>query len=120
MDMSDQLPAGPAAVIDAINAHDLSAFLAPFSHDALVNDHHRLFRGMGAIHAWAQAEIIGANLSVSIDDVREHYGDIIATATPSGAADRSGQLAFHFYLRGATVVQLVLIPFAGTKEAAAA
>lgn len=117
--MTDALPATVKSTIDAINAHDLESFLEHFADDAIVNDHHRLIRDKNEIRSWAQTEMIGSNLALNVESVRDHHGDFIVTGRAESST-RTGTIALYFSLRGDTIVRLVAIPFAGLGEARAA
>jgi hypothetical protein len=109
--------AGPtASMIQAMSDNDLEAFVAPFAADALVNDHHRQFKGKEAIREWSK-EIIDAEARLSVSDVRDHHGDQIVTGTVQGnyaQADfpKPARHAFYFSIRGEEVSQLVVLPVA--------
>ena len=53
----------------AVNAFDLDAMVAPFAKDAFVNDARREFRGIEAIRAWADREIIGDRVTIDVREV---------------------------------------------------
>lgn len=132
------LPAAVTAVLGAIREKNLEAFTAAFTDDALVNDKHRMFDGIDAIGRWARVEIIGENVSVSVLDSTEHYGETILTATFSGGHNRekfdefvvNGSIAvlhggmaeayhaLYFTLRDGRISQLIITPIDGSSPIA--
>jgi hypothetical protein len=108
------LPAAVAAYINATNAVDVSALLATFADDALVNDQFQDFWGKPAIGEWAARDIIGARLTMYVFDVVEHHENVVVTAYVDGDLDKRGlpdplALAFHFSLRGTQIVRLIIL-----------
>ena len=112
--MSAKLPAPISAYVRATNDHDLDAFLASFSEDALVNDVQREFWGKAAIAKWAEREIFGAKVTMEVVNAVDHYGDLIVTAKLDGNYDKSGLpdpliLTFYFTLRGNKITKLIIL-----------
>jgi ketosteroid isomerase-like protein len=107
-DVTGQLPAAVAAYVKASNAADMSAYLATFVDDPLVNDIRREFWGKPAIKAWAEHEIFGANVSMEVLRGVEHYGDVILTAKLDGTYDPL-ILTFYFALREGGIVRLIIL-----------
>src|SRR5271170_5414162 len=73
----------------AMNAFDLDAMVAPFAKDAFVNDARREFRGIEAIRAWADREIIGDRVTVAVQEIVGNYGDTIVRGAYDGNFDKS-------------------------------
>ncbi|MDB5582448.1 MAG: hypothetical protein JWR80_7624 [Bradyrhizobium sp.] len=118
--MTAELPKPVADFIDATNRFDIEGFMAPFAHDALINDRHRPFWGTDAIRKWSEIEMVGDHVTIEVRDVREHYGDVIVTAKVDGDYDKSDLppeliLAFYFTVRGDKIVQIILMPVGGRK-----
>ena len=108
------LPAPVAAYIEATNAFDLRALLATFCDDAFVNDQLEDYWGKVAIAEWAARDIIGAQLTMYVVKVLEHYGHVAVTAYVDGRYDKRGLpsplvLTFHFSPRGDEIVQLIIL-----------
>ena len=57
-----------ATYIEATNSFDLERLLSVFADDALVNDQLRDYWGKPAIREWAARDIIGASLTMDVDD----------------------------------------------------
>lgn len=87
--MSTKLSGIVAANIQAINAHDLDAFVATFTDDAYVNDARRQINGIDAIRRWASKEIIGDSVTIEPREVSEHYGEIIVSGKYDGTYDKT-------------------------------
>jgi hypothetical protein len=102
-----------AAYVEATNSLDLERLLATFADDALVNDQLRDYWGKAAIREWAQHDIIGERLMMTVTAVVEHYGNFIVTANVDGDFDKRGLpnplvLAFYFTPHGDRIVQLIV------------
>jgi hypothetical protein len=112
--MSAKLPAPITAYIQATNDHDLDAFLASFSEDALVNDIQREFWGKAAIAKWAAREIFGPKVTMEVVNVVDHYGDLIVTAKLDGDYDKTGLpdpliLTSYFTLHGDKITKVIIL-----------
>jgi hypothetical protein len=103
-----------AAYVEATNSFDLERLLATFADDALVNDQLRDYWGKPAIGEWAAHDIMGANLTMDVTNVIEHYGNFIVTANVSGNFDITGLpdplvYTFYFTAHGDRIVQLIIL-----------
>jgi ketosteroid isomerase-like protein len=112
--MSAKLPAPITAYVQATNDHDIDAFLASFSEDALVNDVQREFWGKAAIAKWAEREIFGAKVTMEVVNAVDHYGDLIVTAKLDGNYDKTGLpdpllMTFYFMLRSDKITKLIIL-----------
>jgi hypothetical protein len=112
--MTPTLPTPIAEYVEASNAFDGDRLIAAFAGDALVNDARREFRGVEAIKAWADQEIIGDKVTVDVKAVREHYGDFIVDAVVDGNFDKSKLpavivLTHYFTVRDDKIVSLIII-----------
>jgi len=108
------LPDPIAAFVAAINSLDPEALLACFANEALVNDQLRDHWGLDAIGSWVREEVVGMRLTMKVVKVVEHFGDTIVTAEMDGDYEKAGLpvplvLAFHFTLRAAKVVRLIIL-----------
>jgi hypothetical protein len=108
------LPPAVANHIQAINLCDLTALLATFVDDALVNDQLTEYWGKEAIAAWAARDIIGERLTLKVVKAVRHYGHSIITAHAGGLFDKRGlpdplTLALYFSLYENQVVQLIIL-----------
>jgi hypothetical protein len=72
--MPDNLPTPIDRYVTAMNSFDVDGLLSTFVADALVNDVQREFWGTDSIRRWAEKEIIGDKVTVSITEVKEHHG----------------------------------------------
>ncbi len=112
--MAFKLPLPVATYIEASNAADRAAFLAAFAEDAIVNDVQREFRGKAAIGAWADKEIFGANVRMTIERAEDHYGQIIVAAKIDGTYDKAGLpdpllLTFYYSLARDRIASLIIL-----------
>ena len=55
------VPAPVNRAVDAVNAGNTNAFLSEFAADGWIDDNGRRFTGHGAMRAWSDRELIGAN-----------------------------------------------------------
>ncbi len=108
------LPPLIAAFVDATNSFDLERLLATFAEDALVNDQLRDYWGKAAIREWAERDIIGERLTMTVTTLVGHYGNFIVSANVDGDFDKRGLpdplvLAFYFTPHNAMIVQLIIL-----------
>jgi hypothetical protein len=95
------------ALIDAANDNDLTAFLAGFTADGVVDDWGREFRGADRITAWSDAEFIGKQVSLEVQDVRDKDGEIVVTAQVGGQGF-NGPSHFSFQVEGDKVSRMTI------------
>src|SRR5580692_13172856 len=81
------LPSLVAAFVEATNSFDLERLMVTFADDALVNDQLRDHWGKAAIRDWAERDIIGERLTISVTRVVKHYQNFIVTADIDGNFD---------------------------------
>jgi len=108
------LPAVITEFIRATNDHDGEAFIGTFAKDALVNDFARNFWGTDAIKKWSDKEMIGDKVTFEVDEVVDHYGDIIISALTDGNYDKSKSpdptyLDYYFTVKGNKIVKMIVI-----------
>jgi hypothetical protein len=108
------LPPAIEQFIAGVNSFDSASLLEPFADDALLNDNHREFWGKAAIKEFTDREFIGDRVTLSITDVREHYGQFIVAAKTDGNYDKTNLpdpliLSFYFTLKNETIVTLIII-----------
>jgi hypothetical protein len=75
--------------IEAVNAFDVEAIVATFADDALVNDAHREFWGLGAIRRWVAKEMVGDRVTLEVAEVISHYETTIVRARYDGDYDKT-------------------------------
>lgn len=88
--MTTTLPEIATAYVRATNNHDATAFIALFVDGAIVNDNGRVFRGLDAIKAWGDREIMGAQVTLEVLDVVDRDGETVLTTKVDGNFDRTG------------------------------
>lgn len=110
-----QLDQAIADHIAGVNALDVDAVVAPFTDDAFVNDARREFRGIDAIRAWAEREMVGDKVTIEVREVVDNYGDTIVRAAYDGEYDKTilppGELILsnYFGVRGGKITSLIVI-----------
>lgn len=88
--MTTTLPEPAATYVRATNDHDATAFIACFAENAVVNDAGREFRGIAAIKAWSDHEIMDAQVKLEVQGVADRDGEITITTKVDGNFDRTG------------------------------
>lgn len=81
--MTAHVPAPVQAVLDAVEAGDRRAFLAAFSPAGTVDDWGRRFTGE-KIAEWSDAEFIGKNVTLTVDDVEVEGAQVVVRAQVGG------------------------------------
>lgn len=108
------LPPLVSAFVEATNSFDLERLMLTFADDALVNDQLRDYWGKTAIREWAERDIIGERLTISITKILQHYDNFIVTADIDGNFDKRGLpdplvLAFYFTPHNNLIIQLIIL-----------
>jgi len=106
-----QLPEFAAAYVRATNNHDAAAFIACFTESAVVNDAGQEFRGIEAIKAWSDHEIMEAQVALEVLDVADRNGEVTITTKVDGNFDRTGLpdpliINHHITVEGEKIVRL--------------
>jgi hypothetical protein len=108
------LPPLIAGFVEATNDFDLDRLMGTFSDDALVNDQLRDYWGKAAIRSWAERDIIGERLSITVTKIVSNHGNFVVTANVDGNFDKRGLpdplvLAFYFTSDNELIVQLIIL-----------
>ena len=110
-----QLDKSSRSTSQAVNAFDVDAVVATFAEDAFVNDARREFRGIDAIRAWAEREMVGDKVTIEVREVVDNYGDTIVRAAYDGEYDKTnlppGELILsnYFGVRDGKITSLIVI-----------
>lgn len=112
--MSTELTGVVAEHVAAVNAFDTDAIVATFAGDAYVNDVHREIAGIDAIRRWVATEVVGDKLTMAVQEVVDHHGDIIVRAAYDGEYDKTNVpdpliLSNYFSIRDGKIISLVVI-----------
>ena len=88
--------------------------MGTFSDDALVNDQLRDYWGKAAIRSWAERDIIGERLTITVTKIVNNHGNFVVTANVDGNFDKRGLpdplvLAFYFTSHDELIVQLIIL-----------
>ena len=105
--MSVVLPKPVQALVDAANSGDTSAFLAGFTADGVVDDWGREFRGADEIRGWSDAEFIGVDVALEVDEVELDPNRTIIAATVGGNGF-NGPSHFTFITVGGLVSRMTI------------
>jgi hypothetical protein len=101
--------------IAAANAFETDAIVATFAEDAFVNDARREFRGIDAIRAWVEREMVGDKVTIDVREVVDNYGDTIVRGAYDGEYDKTnlppGELIMsnYFGVRDGKITSLIVI-----------
>jgi hypothetical protein len=99
----------------AVNTFDTDAIVATFAEDAFVNDARREFRGIDAIRAWVEREMVGDKVTIDVREVVDNYGDTIVRGAYDGEHDKTnlpaGELIMsnYFGVRDDKITSLIVI-----------
>jgi hypothetical protein len=112
--MATELTGVVADHITAVNAFDTDAIVATFADDAYVNDAHREIAGIDAIRRWVEKEMVGDKVTLDVQEVVDHYGDIIVRAAYDGEFDKTNLpdsliMSNYFSVRDGRIVSLAVI-----------
>jgi hypothetical protein len=112
--MSTELTGVVAEHVAAVNAFDTDAIVATFAGDAYVNDVHREIAGIDAIRRWVAKEIVDDKVTMAVQEVVDHHGDIIVRAAYDGDYDKTNLpdpliLSNYFSIRDGKIISLVVI-----------
>ena len=112
--MSTELPAIVAEYIAAVNDFDTDRIVATFAPDAYVNDNRREIWGTESIRAFMAKEFVGDHVTMEVQEVIDHYGDIIVRAQFDGTYDKTNLpdelvMSSYFSVREGRIVSLAVI-----------
>ena len=112
--MSNELTGIVAEHIAAVNAFDTDAIVATFAGDAYVNDVHREIAGVDAIRGWVAKELVGDKVTMDVQEVVDHHGDIIVRAAYDGDYDKTDLpdpliLTNYFTVENGKIASLIVI-----------
>jgi hypothetical protein len=112
--MSTELPAIVAEHIAAVNAFDTERIVATFAPGAYVNDNRREIWGTDAIRAFIAKEFVGDHVTMEVQEVIDHYGDIIVRARYDGTYDKTNLpevlvMTSYFAIRDGKITSLTVI-----------
>lgn len=100
--------------VRAVNAFDTDAVVATFAEDAYINDASREIRGLDAIRAFVDKEIVGDHVTMNVTEVIDHHGDTIVRAAYDGDFDKTNLpdpviLTNYFSVRDEKIVSMITI-----------
>ncbi len=112
--MSTELSGIVAEHVAAVNRFDLDAIVATFAEDAYVNDAHREISGRAAIRRWVAKEMVDDKVTLDVQEVIDHHGDVIVRAAYDGDYDKTGLpeplvMSNYFGVRDGRIVSLAII-----------
>ena len=109
-----ELPPIVAEHIAAVNAFDTDRIVNTFAGAAYVNDNRREIWGADAIWNFMDKEIVGDHVTMQVQEIIDHYGDIIVRAKWDGTYDKTNLpdeliVTSYFSLRDDKIVGLTII-----------
>lgn len=106
--MTEQtLPEPIASFLEAVNAHDESAFLAAFAEHGAVDDWGRIFTGREQISTWSDREFIGAQGTLAVEEV-ESAGSTITIVGDWRSHHANGRSRFVFEVDGDAIMTMTI------------
>ena len=111
---SAALPPVVTKYIEAVNAFDTERIVATFAPGAYVNDNRREIWGTDAIRAFIAKEFAGDHVTMEVQEVIDHYGDIIVRAKFDGTYDKTNLpeelvMTSYFAIRDGKITSLAVI-----------
>ena len=94
-------------LLDAANGGDVAAFLAGFTPDGVVDDWGREFRGADRISSWSDAEFIGKQVTLAVENVEHRDGETVVAAQVGGNGF-NGPSHFSFQVDGDLVSRMTI------------
>jgi hypothetical protein len=100
--------------VAAVNAFDTEAIVATFAEDAYVNDNRREIVGRDAIRRFVAKEFVGDKVTMDVQQVLDHYGDIIVRAQFDGTYDKTNLpdvliMSTYFAVREDKIVGMTVV-----------
>ena len=111
---SSEPPVPVAAFIEATSRGDLCALLALFAENSLVNDQLIDYWGIESIRGWAERDIIGAHIAITVVGSVMQYEQVIVSAHMDGDFDKRGlpsplEVTLYFSVHHERIVQLIIL-----------
>ena len=107
--MNIALPTPLDAFVKAENAHDVEAFVACFTPEALVHDENKDRRGATEIRTWISEAFTAYHQSVEVKSVESEGSEIVLTSIVWGTFEGSPiEITHRFTLEGDRIVKLVI------------
>ena len=105
--MTSELEPAVQQLLDAANKGDVTGFLATFTEDGVVDDWGREFRGAAAIQGWSDAEFIGKQVTLAVQQVTRRGNETVVTAQVGGNGF-NGPSHFAFLVSGDRVARMTI------------
>ncbi|MBM7518473.1 nuclear transport factor 2 family protein [Nocardioides nitrophenolicus] len=106
--MTTQVPEPVASLIAAVNGHDEQAFLDAFTADGYVDDWGREFRGREAIDGWSSKELIGAEGTLTVQEVSTTDAGEVVVVGDWRSNYANGLSRFTFAVAGEQVASMTI------------
>ena len=101
------LPKPVQTLVEAANRGDTDSFVAGFTLDGVVDDWGREFHGSTDIRGWSDAEFIGVQVALEVDEVESDGTRTIIAATVGGNGF-NGPSTFTFVTVGGHVSRMTI------------
>ncbi|WP_151526712.1 nuclear transport factor 2 family protein [Serinicoccus kebangsaanensis] len=106
--MADQTPPEPvASFIEVVNAHDEEGFLGAFTEGGAVDDWGRTFTGREEIKGWSDDEFIGAQGTLTVEEVQEADGQVTVVGDWR-STHANGRSRFTFDVEGDKIAKMTI------------
>ncbi|MGC4071160.1 MAG: nuclear transport factor 2 family protein [Nibricoccus sp.] len=108
--MTFTLPPPLAAMVTAHNAHDITAFTACFTEDAVVRDEGCIYVGPPAIRDWFAGVSRQYCMTIQVTDLTTQDGEPVLHGKVSGAFDSSPiNMRYYLALEDGKIVALKIV-----------
>lgn len=109
-----RVPSSVMGFVQAVNGRNISDLLKQFNEAGIVNDQLEEFEGKAAICTWAEREVLGLNMNISMYRVRHRATGIVLTAEVRGDFGHVGLpdpliLLFYITLHEGKIDQLIVL-----------
>lgn len=105
--MTINIPEPIASFIDTVNRHDRKGFLDAFTADGAVDDWGRTFTGREAIDAWSEKEFIGAEGTLTPEEVATN-GEAVTIIGDWRSSHANGRSSFTFHITANKFSQMTI------------
>ena len=105
--MTSSLEPAVQELLEAANKGDLTGFLATFTEDGIVDDWGREFHGAAAIQGWSDAEFIGKQVTLAVQQVERRGNESVVTAQVGGNGF-NGPSHFGFQVSGDRIARMTI------------
>lgn len=105
--MTRTIPEPVAPFLEAVTAHDRSAFTTSFTDTPVVDDWGTVLTGFDEIHTWSDVQFIGSAPSFTVPEA-ETDGESVTVVGDWRSSHANGPSTFRFDLAGAKIARMTI------------